>query len=112
MQDHPCLAAASYDAAPDWKLPGAMRCQLAWPAAVAYWSCHWGSKHALAQRALQPHPEAVRSLGVTEALAVASHGLNWDAAAADDHLLLASDAAVAMVVAAAAAAAKTGWWMT
>ncbi len=101
--------AASCDAAPDWKLPGAMRCQLAWPAAVAYWSCHWGSKHALAQRALQPHPEAVRSLGVTGALAVASPGLIQDAAVDDDLLLRVPVAAVAMGV---AAAAKTDWWMT
>ena len=109
MQDRPCLAVVACDVSPDLKLPGAMRCQLAWPAAVAYWSCHWGSRHALAQRALQPHPEAVRSLGATEALAVASHGLIQDAAAADDHLLHVSVAAVAMVV---AAAAKTDQWMT
>ncbi len=105
MQDRPCLVAASCDVLPDRKLPGAMHCQLAWPAAVAYQSRHWGSGHALAQRALQPHPEAVRSLGVTEALAAASPGLIQDAAAY--HLLLASVAAVAM-----AAAAKTGQWMT
>ena len=110
MQDRPSQVAASCDAAPDWKLPGAMRCQLAWPAADAYWSRHWGSRHVLAQRALQPHPEAVRSLGVTEALAAASPGLIQDAAVDDDHLLLVSVAAVAMV--AAAADAKTGWWMT